>query len=58
MKAKKKPILERAADKYGVDLAPRLEVIRTTEPPSRKAGVKVKDVAELVSKLRNEAGVI
>jgi electron transfer flavoprotein beta subunit len=58
MKAKKKPILERAADKYGVDLAPRLEVIRTTEPPGRKAGVRVKDVAELVSKLKNEAGVI
>jgi electron transfer flavoprotein beta subunit len=58
MKAKKKPIVERAADRYGVDLAPRLEVLRTTEPPGRKAGVKVKDVAELVSKLRNEAGVI
>ena len=48
----------RAADQYGVDLAPRLEILRTTEPPGRKAGVKVKDVAELVSKLRNEAGVI
>jgi electron transfer flavoprotein beta subunit len=58
MKAKKKPIVERAAELYGVDLAPRLEIIRTTEPPGRKAGVKVKDVAELVSKLRNEAGVI
>jgi electron transfer flavoprotein beta subunit len=58
MKAKKKPIVERAADRYGVDIAPRLEVLRTAEPPRRKAGVKVKDVAELVSKLRNEAGVI
>ena len=58
MKAKKKPIVERAAELYGVDLAPRLEILRTTEPPGRKAGVKVKDVAELVSKLRNEAGVI
>ena len=58
MKAKKKPIVERAAELYGVDLAPRLEVLRTTEPPGRKAGVKVKDVAELVSRLRNEAGVI
>ncbi|MEO6946377.1 MAG: electron transfer flavoprotein subunit beta/FixA family protein [Nitrobacter sp.] len=57
MKAKKKPIVERPAEQYGVDLAPRLEVLRTTEPPGRKAGVKVKDVAELVSKL-NEAGVI
>jgi electron transfer flavoprotein beta subunit len=58
MKAKKKPIVERAAELYGVDLAPRLEVVRTTEPAGRKAGVKVKDVAELVSRLRNEAGVI
>ncbi|HEU4804885.1 MAG TPA: electron transfer flavoprotein subunit beta/FixA family protein [Nitrobacter sp.] len=58
MKAKKKPIVERAAELYGVDLAPRLEILRTTEPPGRKAGVKVKDVAELVSRLRNEAGVI
>jgi electron transfer flavoprotein beta subunit len=58
MKAKKKPILERRADQYGVDLAPRLEILRTTEPPGRKAGVRVKDVAELVSKLKNEAGVI
>ncbi|MDR6305037.1 electron transfer flavoprotein beta subunit [Nitrobacter vulgaris] len=58
MKAKKKPIVVRAANQYGVDLAPRLEILKTTEPPGRKAGVKVKDVAELVSKLRNEAGVI
>jgi electron transfer flavoprotein beta subunit len=58
MKAKKKPIVVRAANLYGVDLAPRLEILKTTEPPGRKAGVKVKDVAELVSKLRNEAGVI
>jgi electron transfer flavoprotein beta subunit len=58
MKAKKKPIVVRAANQYGVDLAPRLEILKTTEPPGRKAGVKVKDVAELVSKLRDEAGVI
>ncbi len=58
MKAKKKPIAEKAADQYGVDLAPRLEIIKTTEPGGRKAGVRVKDVAELVSKLKNEAGVI
>ena len=58
MKAKKKPIADKSAAEYGVDLAPRLEVLRTTEPPGRKAGVKVKDVAELVSKLKNEAGVI
>ncbi|EAQ36255.1 electron transfer flavoprotein beta-subunit [Nitrobacter sp. Nb-311A] len=58
MKAKKKPIVVRAANQYGIDLAPRLEILKTTEPPGRKAGVKVKDVAELVSKLRDEAGVI
>jgi len=58
MKAKKKPIDEKAAADYGVDLAPRLEVLKTTEPAGRKAGVKVKDVAELVSKLKNEAGVL
>ena len=58
MKAKKKPIAEKSAADYGVDLSPRLEVIKTTEPPGRKGGVKVKDVAELVSKLKNEAGVL
>ena len=58
MKAKKKPIAEKNAADYGVDLTPRLEVLKTAEPPGRKAGVKVKDVAELVSKLKNEAGVL
>ncbi len=58
MKAKKKPIAEKAVADYGVDVAARLEVLKTTEPAGRKAGVKVKDVAELVSKLKNEAGVI
>ena len=58
MKAKKKPIAEKTTADYGVDIAPRLEILKTTEPPGRKAGVKVKDVAELVSKLKNEAGVI
>jgi len=58
MKAKKKPIAEKTAADYGVDLSPRHEILKTTEPPGRKAGVKVKDVAELVSKLKNEAGVI
>jgi electron transfer flavoprotein beta subunit len=46
-----------AAD-YGVDVTPRLKCSRPTEPPKRKAGVKVKTVAELVDKLKNEAGVI
>ena len=58
MKAKKKPIAEKSAADYGVDLSPRLEVVKTTEPPGRKGGVKVKDVTELVSKLKNEAGVL
>ena len=48
MKAKKKPIADKSAADYGVDLTPRLKILKTTEPPGRKAGVKVKDVAELV----------
>ena len=58
MKAKKKPIDEKTAADYGVDPAPRLAVLKTTEPAARKAGVKVASVAELVSKLKNEVGVI
>jgi electron transfer flavoprotein beta subunit len=58
MKAKKKPIDERAPADYGVDVAPRLEVLKTVEPPRRKAGVKVASVQDLVSRLRNEAGVL
>jgi electron transfer flavoprotein beta subunit len=58
MKAKKKPIADKSATDYGVDIAPRLEVVKTAEPPARKAGVKVKSVAELVDKLKNEAGAI
>ncbi|PJG54681.1 electron transfer flavoprotein subunit beta [Bradyrhizobium forestalis] len=58
MKAKKKPIAEKTVADTGVDVAARLEVLKTTEPAGRKAGVKVKDVAELVSKLKNEAGVL
>ncbi|MBX9863823.1 MAG: electron transfer flavoprotein subunit beta/FixA family protein [Hyphomicrobium sp.] len=58
MKAKKKPLdVKRPAD-LGVDIAPRLKVIKTTEPPVRKAGVMVADVAELVRRLKTEAGVI
>jgi electron transfer flavoprotein beta subunit len=58
MKAKKKPIEDRTPDAYGVDVSPRIEVMKTAEPPGRKAGAKVKSVAELVDKLKNEAGVI
>jgi electron transfer flavoprotein beta subunit len=58
MKAKKKPIDDKSASDYGVDLTPHLEVLKTAEPPGRKGGVKVKDVSELVSKLKTEAGVL
>jgi len=58
MKAKKKPIDEKAPETYGVDVAPRLKVLKTAEPEGRKAGVKVASVAELVAKLKNEAGVL
>lgn len=58
MAAKKKPLVEKTAADYGVDTTPRLEVVRTVEPPTRKAGVKVTTVAELVDKLKNEAGAI
>ena len=57
MKAKKKPIDEKTPDAYGVDIKPRLEVLKTVEPAGRKAGVKVKSAAELVGKLK-DAGVI
>ena len=58
MKAKKKPIAEKTPADFGVDVAPRLKVLKTAEPSGRKAGVKVKSVAELVAKLHDEAGVI
>jgi electron transfer flavoprotein beta subunit len=58
MKAKKKPLDEKIATDMGVDLAPKLKVINTTEPPAREGGKKVGSVAELVDKLKNEAGVI
>ena len=58
MKAKKKPIDEKTAADYGVDPSPRLKVLKTSEPPGRKGGTKVASVEELVSKLKNEAGVI
>jgi electron transfer flavoprotein beta subunit len=57
MKAKKKPIEEKAPADYGVDAKPRLELVKTVEPPSRKSGVKVASPAELVAKLK-DAGVI
>jgi electron transfer flavoprotein beta subunit len=57
MKAKKKPIDEKTPDAYGVDVKPRLEVMKTVEPGGRKSGAKVGSVAELVGKLK-DAGVL
>jgi len=58
MKAKKKTIETVTAESLGVDLTPRLTVVKVEEPPKRQAGVKVATAAELVAKLRDEAGVI
>ena len=58
MKAKKKPLDVKKPGDFGVDAAPRLKVLKTTEPQGRQAGVKVANAAELVAKLKNEAGVI
>ena len=57
MKAKKKPLEVKKAADYGVDTAPRLKVLKTVEPPGRKAGIKVANAAELVAKLK-EAGTL
>ena len=57
MKAKKKEIAVKAVADYGVDTAPRLTVVKVTAPPTRSAGIKVADAAELVSKLKT-AGVL
>jgi electron transfer flavoprotein beta subunit len=58
MKAKKKQLDEKTPADYGVDVTPRLTVLKTVEPQGRKAGVKVANVAELIAKLKDEAGVI
>jgi electron transfer flavoprotein beta subunit len=58
MKAKKKPLDEKTAVDYGVDVAPKLKVLKTAEPPTREAGEIVGGVEELVGKLKNEAGVL
>ncbi len=57
IKAKKKEVAAKTPADYGVDITPRLEVLKTAEPPTRKAGVKVGSVPELVAKLK-EAGVL
>jgi electron transfer flavoprotein beta subunit len=58
MKAKKKDLVTKAVADYGVDTAPHLKVVKVAEPAKREAGIKVADAAELVSKLKTEAGVI
>jgi electron transfer flavoprotein beta subunit len=58
MKAKKKPLAETSPEALGVDVTQRLKVLKTVEPGGRKAGVKVGSVAELVQKLKVEAGVL
>src|SRR5437763_963736 len=58
MKAKKKPIDQTNPQALGVDVTPRLKLLKVEEPPKRQAGIKVGSVAELVAKLRNEAKVI
>ncbi len=58
MKAKQKPLATMAPADLGVDVTPRVVTLKVSEPPKRKAGIKVKDVTELVDKLKNEAKVI
>jgi electron transfer flavoprotein beta subunit len=58
MKAKKKPIDTKTAADFGVDTTPRVEIVETREPPKRQSGVKVSSVADLVDKLKNEAGIL
>jgi len=58
MKAKKKPLDEIDAASLGIDIEAKIKVLKTAEPPARKAGIKVKTAHELVEKLRTEAGVL
>ncbi|MEK9610816.1 MAG: electron transfer flavoprotein subunit beta/FixA family protein [Alphaproteobacteria bacterium] len=58
MKAKKKPLDSLTVEELGVDVSPRLTVVKVEEPEARSAGIKVADVSELVNKLKNEAKVI
>jgi electron transfer flavoprotein beta subunit len=58
MKAKKKEIAVKSPADYGVDIAPRLKVVKVSEPAKRQAGIKVESAADLVMKLKNEAGVL
>jgi len=58
MKAKKKPLDKKSPSDYGVEITARLKTLKVTEPPKREAGIKVESVADLVEKLKNEAGVL
>jgi electron transfer flavoprotein beta subunit len=58
LKARSKPLEETNPDQLGVDIAPRLKVLATEEPPLRKAGVKLNSVDELIARLRDEAGIL
>merc|ERR1712209_334763 len=57
MKAKKKPVAKKKASDFGIELDPRQEVLKVTDPPTRDAGIKVETVQDLVGKLK-EAGVV
>jgi len=58
MKAKKKPLDVKELASLGADVSPRLKVLKVTEPPKRAGGIKVDTAADLVLKLKNEAGVL
>ncbi len=58
MKAKKKPIEQTTPESYGINPAPRLEILETLPPKEREGGVKVESIKELVEKLRSEAGIL
>lgn len=58
MKAKKKDLSEKSPSDYGVDVTPRLKVLKTAEPPQRAGGIKVANVDDLIAKLKNDAGVL
>ena len=58
MQAKKKPIETIPVEQLGADIVPRLQVLRIAEPPPRKSGIRVASVAELVGRLKDEAGVL
>ena len=58
MKAKKKPIDQKSPEDFGINVSPRVNILKVIEPPKRQAGIKVESIEELVEKLKNEAGVI